>query len=405
MWKLMTAALVLMLSAPLSALADYSAGPGDVLSISIIGHQGLDRQVTIDSEGRIFLPLVGEVEAAGRSLPELRDEIVARFAEVVYQVERPGGGVGVQTISPEAVVVDIFEYRPVYVLGDVARPGEVPFRPGMTAMQALAIAGDSGRMQVDEGRTVMMAIQLQSRAEMLGETIKQHRLAIARMEADLENLMADDVETAAKPEMAARLEAGGVPSWVDARQTARALREEATKATIEGLRRRLELLAKHEEGAQSSVELDAAQVARMERLAADGYVAANPLFDARRSLLLSTGRALDIAAERGRVEVELVKLTMSDDVEDHTQAAEIIERLEKVSSDLVLAQEELRGTNARLAQIGYAPTEEAPPEYAIYRDAGEGLTRIAATGGSRLEPGDVLEMRIPLSTADADALQ
>ena len=151
--------------------------------------------------------------------------------------------------------------------------------------------------------------------------------------------------------------------------------------------------------------MDTEQVARMERLAEGGYVAANQLLDLRPSLLLSTGRALEIAAERGRVGVELVRLTLSEDVEDHVEASKIIERLDQERSRLILAQEELRSRIARLAVIGYAPTEEVAPEWTIHRDAGEGLTRIAATGATDLVPGDVLEVRIPLSSDDADALQ
>ena len=64
-----------------------------------------------------------------------------RLSRKLYQQRTPDGRESVTPIAPDAVLVTIAEYRPVYVNGDVTKPGEQTFRPGMTVRQAVALAG------------------------------------------------------------------------------------------------------------------------------------------------------------------------------------------------------------------------------------------------------------------------
>jgi len=106
----------------------YRVGPGDELDIRFFHNPELDQALPVRPDGRLSLMLVGEIEAAGMSVPELRDTLIARYAEHLKLPE----------IS---VVVKTFGSQQVYVGGEVAKPSVIPLAPGMTVRQALSQSG------------------------------------------------------------------------------------------------------------------------------------------------------------------------------------------------------------------------------------------------------------------------
>lgn len=113
---------------PAAPPGPYRLGPGDVLNIRIYDQTQLSGSYTVDDSGFITLPLLGPVQAGGRSA----DALAAAIAQ------------GLQAqglILHPAVAAEISTYRPFYILGEVNTPGQYPFRPGMTALTAISIAG------------------------------------------------------------------------------------------------------------------------------------------------------------------------------------------------------------------------------------------------------------------------
>ena len=108
----------------------YRIGPGDVLRVNVWKREELSQPaLTVRPDGAITLPLVGEVPASGRGVDELATDLQQRL-EKFYQ-ERPP--VTVQ-------VVEVRSYK-VYVMGEVARSGELGPNHPVTVLQALAMAG------------------------------------------------------------------------------------------------------------------------------------------------------------------------------------------------------------------------------------------------------------------------
>ena len=83
---------------------------------------------TIDGEGFLALPLVGEFKAGGLTTRELEDEIEARLKQDQFLV------------SPQ-VGIQLLTYRSFYVLGEVGKPGSYEFRDGISLTNAIALAG------------------------------------------------------------------------------------------------------------------------------------------------------------------------------------------------------------------------------------------------------------------------
>ena len=112
---------------PVSYDAGYRLDAGDRLRVVVYGQEGLTNTYAIDAGGSITMPLIGAVPARGRSPAGLAAEISAKL--------RNG------YIRDPSVAVEIESYRPFFILGEVAAPGQYPYVPNMSVESAVAIAG------------------------------------------------------------------------------------------------------------------------------------------------------------------------------------------------------------------------------------------------------------------------
>lgn len=108
--------------------ADYRLGPGDKLRIEVYKDQQLSQSVQIRPDGKITLPLVGDMVATGKTSLELRDAITTALKEYVQNPV-------VTVIVVEAVASQVF------IMGEVAKAGPIPMNGPLTILQALAMAG------------------------------------------------------------------------------------------------------------------------------------------------------------------------------------------------------------------------------------------------------------------------
>ena len=124
-----TAPAVAVAYAPEPARYDtaYRLDAGDKLRVVVYGQEGLTNTYAIDAGGSITMPLIGSVPARGKTPAGLAAAITARL--------RNG------FIREPSVAVEIEAYRPFFILGEVAAPGQYPYVPNMTVESAVAIAG------------------------------------------------------------------------------------------------------------------------------------------------------------------------------------------------------------------------------------------------------------------------
>jgi len=113
--------------APVRYDAAYRLDAGDKLRVVVYGQEGLTNTYAIDAGGSITMPLIGSVPARGRTPAGLASEITAKL--------RNG------YIRDPSVAVEIEAYRPFFILGEVAAPGQYPYVPNMSVESAVAIAG------------------------------------------------------------------------------------------------------------------------------------------------------------------------------------------------------------------------------------------------------------------------
>lgn len=140
---LVIALLAAIVTAPaaLAQSAGYRIQPGDVLTVTVLEDDSLNRQVLVLPDGRISVPLAGSVPAAGQTLEAVENTITERLASNF--AVRPNVFVSVSALAQAGSVQQ--ETFPIFVLGRVGSPGVRDVPPGTTLLQAVALAGGLDR--------------------------------------------------------------------------------------------------------------------------------------------------------------------------------------------------------------------------------------------------------------------
>ncbi len=105
----------------------YSLGTGDLLRVTVFGHEDLSGEFEVDSAGRISLPLIGDLPVGNGSLDNV-EQLIASALKPDY-------------LKNPQISVEIINYRPFYIIGEVANPGSYPFVGRMRVINAVAMAG------------------------------------------------------------------------------------------------------------------------------------------------------------------------------------------------------------------------------------------------------------------------
>ncbi len=105
----------------------YRLGPGDKLRVIVFGESELSGEFFVDDSGAIDLPLIGDVPATGATIGEFENRVVARFTDGYLR-------------DPK-ISIEVLNYRPFFIIGEVRRGGEYPYKNGLTIQDAVAMAG------------------------------------------------------------------------------------------------------------------------------------------------------------------------------------------------------------------------------------------------------------------------
>jgi polysaccharide export outer membrane protein len=116
-------------AAPAGLLDDtsYKLDTGDKLRVIVFGEMDLGGEYEVDGSGFVRLPLVGQIRAAGLAVNEFENGMKSALEKGYLKDAR--------------VSVEVINYRPFYILGQVNKPGEYPYVNGMTVLSAVAMAG------------------------------------------------------------------------------------------------------------------------------------------------------------------------------------------------------------------------------------------------------------------------
>ncbi|MDQ0458384.1 polysaccharide biosynthesis/export family protein [Rhizobium paknamense] len=149
--RALSVALAFSLSLPLAGLAhadEYHLGVMDKLRVRVAEWQTAEGAVrdwtavsgdyAIGASGKVSIPFLGELSAAGRTTEDVSEDIGKRMQQLFGLRDRPSAS------------VEIAEYRPIFMMGAVQTPGQFPYAPGMTVLKAVSVAG--GLRRADAGQ-------------------------------------------------------------------------------------------------------------------------------------------------------------------------------------------------------------------------------------------------------------
>ena len=132
-------------SLPSQARGEYRLGPGDAVRIITYGEDPLTGEFRVNDQGAIALPLAGAIRASGKTPPELAEAVAAALKKD-------------DVLRKPSVSVEVSVYRPIYVLGEVNKPGQYPYQPGMTVVTAAAVAGGFTYRAVEDYAAVVRTV-------------------------------------------------------------------------------------------------------------------------------------------------------------------------------------------------------------------------------------------------------
>ncbi|MDF8333380.1 polysaccharide biosynthesis/export family protein [Novosphingobium cyanobacteriorum] len=108
-------------------LESYRLGAGDKLRITVYNEPALTGEYNVTPAGAVAFPLIGSIEAGNRTIDEVTKDLTGKLAAGY--------------VNDPRVSVEVLNYRPFYILGEVNKPGQYPYVAGMTVQQAVALAG------------------------------------------------------------------------------------------------------------------------------------------------------------------------------------------------------------------------------------------------------------------------
>lgn len=232
------------------AATEYIVRPDDKLKIKIFQYPELTGEYKVRANGTISIAPVGDIQVIGLSAKEIASQISERFVSSGIS-DKPGTS------------VEVLETRPVYILGDVQKPGEYQFRPGMTVLQVVSLAGgwlrfnDPGLMRLDRD-TITISGDMQSLVK------RHHQLTARRARLNAELMMKNDIQFPADLVMRSQGDPG-LRQLLDEERSLLNIRVDALRTQIDSLGQNRKLYEREIEIIKRQIQANKAQSASVER--------------------------------------------------------------------------------------------------------------------------------------------
>lgn len=398
------AVVALSLSTVPALPGDYLIRPGDILQIDVTGVSGMQHSMPVGPDGTIRAPLAGSVLVAGRSIHDINELLQARLASKTLRQASPSGEEFLVIIDPERILVSVAEYRPVYVSGDVASPGERQYRPGLTVRQAISLAG--GYEAGDRPQSTDMFLQVADfRAEhtSLWTQFTRETMRIARIRselADADSAPSFEVEDLPLPRSTvddlARLET----EVFDVNRANQAKERAFLESEIENSLAQLTTVKEQQQEEREGLEADTSELERHREMEQRGITTSSRVSESRRNLLMSSTRYLQATvqiAQFGREEASLRRRLQQQEDERRSELLEELQeaivRAAAIAEQITAVSDKLR--YARAARTAPAREPAQAPTVMVIRNGDAGPETIDGDQDMPLMPGDVVEVSLP----------
>jgi polysaccharide biosynthesis/export protein len=402
--RLLSSSLALLAAALLGssqlARADYRLQSGDVVEISVAGVPELKQRAPVQFDGSITFPLVGTLMVEGVQFSEVRSKMQTAVAGKIFRMRTPDGRELPRIFERDEVAAAIVEYRPVFVTGDVSRPGEQVFRPRMTVRQALASAGGFSA-PARANTTSFDASNLRSEYITVWLTLAREHVRVWRIKTELGETI--DLDRKAIPP--APVSDATLSQIVNLEIEYRATRDSDHERSKDFLRRSMQQADEHthtlSEQLQGEVEglrLDAQELQKARAAFGGGNLPSPRVAEARRAVLLSSTRQLQTTAQLMQVKRSRAELERELEKIDEQRRIRLLAELQDAAVKLAGEHAKLQSAEEKLQLAGLplprALDAASKPDISVFRSSANGTTRLMLDTDSELQPGDVVEVAL-----------
>jgi len=398
-WGLVAVGLTISVT---QARAEYRVSIGDVLEVAVAGVPDLRHRAAVQMDGNISLPLVGMLPVAGLSVPQIQANVGAALASKVFRQRTADGREAVIVIDANEVTTTVAEYRPVYIDGDVSKPGEYPYRLATTARQLVAVAGGYDIMRIRMNNPYLESADLRSEYGSLWTELAKEQARMWRIKSELggasqinPGMLADGPTARSAISEIVNAETEYLKTKQSDYQQEKAFLQRGIRQGDEEVRVLSEQQKKEEEGVQSDLE----ELQKASDLFARGTLTGPRVTDARRAVLLSSTRKLQTSAQLLVARKQQDELTRKLAKLDDQRRLDLLRELQDTSVKLNQIREKLQSVGEKLQYTAMVRSQlvrgaGSKPEIAIIRKGEKGPERIVASEDTELRPGDTVEVSL-----------
>ena len=390
------------LALPGIARAEYRISPGDILSFAVAGLPELATKAPVDTDGNATFPLVGPMTVSGLSVPQALAKLQGVLPGREFRRHTDDGREFPVIISPSEIGLTVSEYRPIYLNGDVSKPGEEPFRPGLTVRKAVALAGGYDILRFKMDNPFLQLSDLTSEYNTLWVTYARDQAVVARLKAELDGKQQIDPKAVMDTPIAPSLTKEILDTErnrltlrnVDFAKEQVYLRNAALK---EG--ERAKLLNEEQGKEQEGLKNDTADLQRYTDLYSKGAVALPGLSEARRTVLQASTRVLQTTALLDSVEREQQDLDRKLDRSGDTRKIDLLKDIQEANTALAGTRAKLQAVSDKLRYTGMVKSQllrggDSQPKITIIRTVDGRQTKLDGDVDTALEPGDTVEVAL-----------
>ncbi|MGE0055519.1 MAG: polysaccharide biosynthesis/export family protein [Hyphomicrobium sp.] len=386
---------------------EYLLGPMDKVRLKVFAWRpsrdevfewkALNDVYTVGQSGKISLPLIGDISAAGGNVRDLSTAVGQRMKQALGLVEAP------------SATVEIVQYRPFYILGSVEHPGEYAYRPNLTIVQAISIAGGLPRLtQAEVSRSDRDTITTAGDARVIQSEIYSLVAKLTRLEAEangessivypaslMKSSSASDIEPVFDEEN----------RIFDARRKAYESRKTELESMKAVLQQELQASNANLEAQDHYVQLARDEMDQFTKLLERRLTTNARKSEVARNLMQVESERMRLRSDKARVRQELSRLELEafelSSVRTNQTYADIRAtkaRLDELRRKMITAGQLLRqseATTPQLASIEDRPRSEQLTFAIVRTDKAGARVEVAATETTVLQPGDTVKVIPP----------
>lgn len=395
-------AALLVQAARAEQATEYRLATGDVIEITAVGAPDIRSRASVDVDGRALFPLIGPVKAAGLSISAIQANVRELLPTKVFRRRSDDGREYPIVLTPDEILVSIAEYRPVYVNGDVAKPGPQPYRPGLTVRQAIASAGGFDVMRFRAKDPFLESADIKGDYDSLWLEFAREQARARSLRQELGDKDKDESAAATPKDIPVpqsvlaeinRLEAERLAS-----STSNYQKEKAHLATaLQKEEQRIDVLVAERDKEKEDADGDAAEFQATKANLQRGVVPTTRVAEARRLALYSATRALQTSALIAQLDSQRHELESRLDRLDDQRRVRLLEELQNSSVKIAAVSARLQAAGEKLLYAGMVRSQLVRgggerPIVTVFRANQPRPAEGGADNDTILMPGDVLDV-------------